>query len=350
MPVRVESRGSIRQPLHRRWPWRIAIGLICASALTGSVRSSACAQTAVSGAPSGRPDAAPPVPAVNGLLQLADQFDKSAGTIVADVSGTPITLGMVADRLRDLPPQLAVLPPTVVYKAALDDLIQQRALAIKARELGVDKDAVAQRHIGEATDHELARAMAQRILPELVTEKAIRGRYDAMFAGKPGPDEVRFRVIATATESAANDVLTALHNGAGSIQLQRWRDRLHETRPPDARNRGGRVRAVAWPDDGLSRPESWTLVYHPGRGPPADGSAPAGRGARADRGGTDTTGRCRDFTQSERSRYGEGLRHHRHNRARHACGCKISLDYNSYQTLSALRLKSSIIWTVQSKE
>jgi peptidyl-prolyl cis-trans isomerase C len=211
MPVRVESRGSIRQPLHRRWPWRIA--------LTGSVRSSACAQTAGSGAPSGRPDAAPPVPAVNGLLQLADQFDKSAGTIVADVSGTPITLGMVADRLRDLPPQLAVLPPTVVYKAALDDLIQQRALAIKARELGVDKDAVAQRHIGEATDHELARAMAQRILPELVTEKAIRGRYDAMFAGKPGPDEVRFRVIATATESAANDVLTALHNGADFDKL-----------------------------------------------------------------------------------------------------------------------------------
>jgi peptidyl-prolyl cis-trans isomerase C len=219
MPVRVESRGPILQPPPKHALWRIAIALICASALTGPMRSAACAQTVVSGQPSTRPDAAPTVPAVNSLMQLADQFDKSAGTIVTDVNGTPITLGMVADRLRDLPPQLAVLPPTVVYKAALDDLIQQRALAIKARELGIDKDAVAQRHIGEATDHELARAMVQRILPELVTEKAIKDRYDAMFAGKPGPDEVRFRVIATATEAAANDVLTALHNGADFDKL-----------------------------------------------------------------------------------------------------------------------------------
>ncbi|WP_158926625.1 peptidyl-prolyl cis-trans isomerase [Acidisphaera sp. S103] len=189
------------------------------------MRSAAFAQTVLSGppsaTPSGKPEAQPPVPAVNSLVQLADQFDKSSGTIVADVNGTPITLGMVADRLRDLPPQLAALPETVVYKAALDDLIQQRALAIKARELGVDKDAVAQRHIGEATDHALAGAMVQRILPELITEKAIKDRYDAIFAGKPGPDEVRFRVIATTTESAANDVLTALRNGADFAKLAR---------------------------------------------------------------------------------------------------------------------------------
>ena len=233
MPVRVESRGRARHSPHRYWPFLAGLAAICATGVAAPIRSTAFAQAAAPTTPPGKPDAAAPVPAANSLVQLADQFDKSGGTIVADVNGTPITLGMVADRLRDLPPQLAALPPATVYKAALDDLIQQRALAIKAKELGVDKDAVTQRYIGEATDHELARAMVQRILPELVTEKAIKDRYDATFAGKPGPDEVRFRVIATTTEADANDVLTALRNGADFEKLAH-----DESRDPSSFNGG----------------------------------------------------------------------------------------------------------------
>jgi peptidyl-prolyl cis-trans isomerase C len=200
--------------------------------LAGPTSPVAFAQAASS---SGKPDTPAPAPAVNSLIQFADQFDKSPGTIVADVNGTPITAGMVADRLRDLPPQLAALPPATVYKAALDDLIQQRALAIKAREMGVDKDAMTQRYIGEATDHELARALIQHIVPELVTEKAIRNRYDAIFAGKPGPDEVRFRVIATTTEAAANDALTSLRNGADFDKL------AHEDSQDPSKFNGGEI-------------------------------------------------------------------------------------------------------------
>lgn len=219
MPVHVESCGPAVGSVYRYWPRLTGLAFLCVVGPGPSMQPVAFGQTAASATPSGTPNATAPAPTVSSLLQLADQFDKSPGTIVADVNGTPITLGMVADRLRALPPQLAMLPATVVYKAALDDLIQQRALAIKARELGVDKEAVTQRYIGEATDHELARAMVQRILPELVTEKAIKDRYDLIFAGKPGPEEVRFRVIATATEAAANDVLTALRNGADFEKL-----------------------------------------------------------------------------------------------------------------------------------
>lgn len=231
MPARIDLRGTNVQSSRRYWPW--LAGLVCAASLAAPMRSAAFAQAAAPATPPGKPDASAPVPAVNSLVQLADQFDKSSGTIVADVDNTSITLGMVADRLRDLPPQLAALPPATIYKAALDDLVQQRALAIKARELGVDKDAATQRYVGEATDHELARAVVQRILPELVTEKAIKDRYDATFAGKPGPDEVRFRVIATTTEAAANDVLTALRNGADFDKLAH-----EESRDPSSFNGG----------------------------------------------------------------------------------------------------------------
>ncbi|HEY4175033.1 MAG TPA: peptidyl-prolyl cis-trans isomerase [Rhodopila sp.] len=225
------------------------LAVICATGVAAPIGSTAFAQAV---APSGKPDAAAPVPAVSSLVQLADQFDKSAGTIVADVNGTPITLGMVADRLRDLPPQLAALPPATVYKAALDDLIQQRALAIKAKELGLDKDAVTQRYVVEATDHELARAVVQRILPELVTEKAIKDRYDATFAGKPGPDEVRFRVIATPTEAAANDVLTALRDGADFEKIAH-----EESRDPSSFNGG----EIGYTRRDLLTPEIGSVVF-----------------------------------------------------------------------------------------
>ena len=235
MPVRVESRGPVVPSAHRYWSRSTGYALIFAIGLFGPMRATAFAQTAASAGSSGKPDTAAPAPVVNSLVQLADQFDKSPTTIVTDVNGTAITLGMVADRLRDLPPQLAALPPATVYKAALDDLIQQRALAIKARELGLDKDAVTQRYIGEATDHELARVMIQHILPELVTEKAIKDRYDAIFAGKPGPDEVQFRVIATATEAAATDVLTALRNGGDFDKL------AHDESRDPSRFNGGEI-------------------------------------------------------------------------------------------------------------
>jgi peptidyl-prolyl cis-trans isomerase C len=53
----------------------------------------------------------------------------------------------------------------------------------------------------------------RRIVPELVTEKAIEDRYKATIAGRPGPEEVQFRVIATATEADANIVLDRLSKG-----------------------------------------------------------------------------------------------------------------------------------------
>jgi peptidyl-prolyl cis-trans isomerase C len=139
--------------------------------------------------------------------------------VVADVDGTPITLGMIADRLHEFPEKFSVLPSAVIYKSALDDLIQQRALAVKAKALGLDKQPETMRRIQEATDRELGQALVRHIVPELVTEKAIEDRYDATIAGKPGPEEVRFRVIATATEEDGKTALDLLAKGTDFATL-----------------------------------------------------------------------------------------------------------------------------------
>jgi peptidyl-prolyl cis-trans isomerase C len=158
-------------------------------------------------------------PATSGLAAMAAQFDKSPGVIVADVNGTPITAGMVADRLREFPDKFGLLPTQVIYKSALDDLIQQRALAVKARELGLNKQPETVRRIDEATDRELGQALVRRILPELVTEKAIEDHYNATIAKQPGPDQVRFRVIATSSEEDGKIVLDVLNKGTDFAAL-----------------------------------------------------------------------------------------------------------------------------------
>ncbi|HBK05029.1 MAG TPA: hypothetical protein DDZ81_04110 [Acetobacteraceae bacterium] len=165
--------------------------------------------------------AATTLPTTGSLSNLAAQFDKTPDTVVADVNGTPITLGMVADRLRDFPEKLSVLPSSVVYKSALDDLVEQRALAVKAKELGLDKRPETKRRLDEATDQALAQALIRHITPELVTDKAIEDRYNNTIAGKPGPEEVRFRVIATATETDGKIVLERLGNGTDFAGLAR---------------------------------------------------------------------------------------------------------------------------------
>jgi peptidyl-prolyl cis-trans isomerase C len=59
----------------------------------------------------------------------------------------------------------------------------------------------------------LGQALVRRIMPEMVTDQAIAEHYNATIAGKPGPQEVQFRVIATATEADAMIVLDILGKG-----------------------------------------------------------------------------------------------------------------------------------------
>src|SRR5262245_21690457 len=89
------------------------------------------AAVAQSTAPSAQATAVAKPAAPAPLADLIAQFARSPDTIVAAVDGTPITSGMVADRLAEFPDKFAILPSPLVYRAALDDLTRQRALAVK---------------------------------------------------------------------------------------------------------------------------------------------------------------------------------------------------------------------------
>jgi parvulin-like peptidyl-prolyl isomerase len=67
----------------------------------------------------------------------------------------------------------------------------------------------------------------------MVSDKVIADRYDAIVAGKPGPEEVRFQVIATATEPDARIALNFLSKGTDFSTLA-----MQVSKDPSAVNGG----------------------------------------------------------------------------------------------------------------
>jgi peptidyl-prolyl cis-trans isomerase C len=147
------------------------------------------------------------------LEALAAYFDKTPDVVVAEVAGTPITFGMVADNIRGLPPIWGGAPPRQVFDLVLNTLVQIRMLALKAKEVGVDKDPAAQRQVSAAVDRELASLLIKKISGAPVTDEALQEQYHADYADKPGPEEVWIRVIGATSKASAQEALDKINGG-----------------------------------------------------------------------------------------------------------------------------------------
>ncbi len=86
-------------------------------------------------------------------------------------------------------------------------------LAIKARQLGVDKEPEARRRVSAAVDLQLASILLRQATDPAVTDKSLQERYDRDFPGKSGPKEVWIRVIGAASEADAQAALDKINNG-----------------------------------------------------------------------------------------------------------------------------------------
>ena len=147
--------------------------------------------------------------------------DRAAGTVVADVGGRTVTLGMVGDAIRDLPPTVQSLPFETVFSPLLKQLTQMQALVLRAQRQGLEKDPAVLRRAKLAYDNVLANAILVREGGATITEKMLLDRYERDYGGKPGPDEADVSIIMLATEAEANGVLAELAGGADFATLAR---------------------------------------------------------------------------------------------------------------------------------
>jgi peptidyl-prolyl cis-trans isomerase C len=161
-----------------------------------------------------------PAPA-EAMAAMEANLDKDANFEIANVAGQPITKGDVADVMRTMPVSLASLGYKALFTRAMDELLRQRLAAASAQKAGLDKDPVVRRREQSASERVLAAAWLDHQADAAVTETSLRARYDRTIAGKPGPEEVRARVILVPSEAEARNVIAKVQAGADFSDLAR---------------------------------------------------------------------------------------------------------------------------------
>ena len=144
------------------------------------------------------------------------QTDVTAETVVATVNGTDITVGSMIIARATLPEQYQQLPPEVLFKGILDQLVQQTALS-------QDFDGEVPKRIEMALENErrqlIAGEVIERAMAQDVTEEELQAAYDEAYADAEPTEEFSASHILVETEEEAQAVKKELDEGADFAEL-----------------------------------------------------------------------------------------------------------------------------------
>jgi peptidyl-prolyl cis-trans isomerase C len=153
-------------------------------------------------------------------LPAAAQDSVDAGTVLARVGETEITLGHVISMLRVLPPEYQGLPDNVLLDGLLEQLVQQEVLAAVA-----EADIGLSERLGLENERRafLAASFIDKIGNEPIADADLQAEYDAQF-GAVGPvTEYNASHILLETVEDAQAVIAALGEGADFAELAQER-------------------------------------------------------------------------------------------------------------------------------
>jgi peptidyl-prolyl cis-trans isomerase C len=140
----------------------------------------------------------------------------TADTVVATVNGTAITLGHMIIAREALPDQYKALPPDVLFKGILDQLVQQTALEQSMDGKLTRRDTL---HLeNEERGYVSARAL-EAVVRGAVTDAALQAAYDARFKDAAPQTEYNAAHILVADEAKAKELLAELEAGADFAEL-----------------------------------------------------------------------------------------------------------------------------------
>ena len=156
------------------------------------------------------PPTEPPSATPGAAVESAD-----IDTVVATVNGTEVTLGQMIVLRSALPQQYNQLPPEVLFKGILDQLVQQILLeqsyegeTPKAVALSLENERMAR----------MAGVAIEEFLKTAVTDEQIQAAYDEKYAETEGK-EYKARHILVETEDAARELISQLDDGADFAKL-----------------------------------------------------------------------------------------------------------------------------------
>lgn len=173
------------------------------------------------GEPGGQAGAQAGAPAPSGLRFLEAEAPPGA-RVAARVGGTSITFADVRREaaVRELAQDAEALTPSdPVFREALEELIDQRLLALEAARLDLQDEPEARRRLAAAEERILGNVLVEQAVSDAVSEEAIARVYEEQSRLAPPAEEMRARHILVSDRAEAEEVARLLAEGTDFAQL-----------------------------------------------------------------------------------------------------------------------------------
>ena len=156
---------------------------------------------------------------MNTLHRLSDYLAATPDVVVAEIGGRTVTRGDVAETLTRLPPSNGMRTVDQVFAEAVRGLLAQRALYVRAAEMGIDKDPAIARRVEAEREALVANEYLRRTVAKTITDEALQAAYQRQLAAQAGSEQVRARVIMTPARDGAEKALNRLRAGSDFAQV-----------------------------------------------------------------------------------------------------------------------------------
>lgn len=164
-------------------------------------------------------------------LAALPAFAADKDPVVATVNGTDIHASALATYQRSLPPQLAAQAP---YGALLDIVINNQLVFEAAKKDGTDKDPEVKQALKQIEQQLIVKQWMNNKLKAMVTEDAVKRRYDQFLAEFKPTEEVHARHVLSETEDQAKAVIAELKKGGDFGEVAKTK-----SKDPSAKQNGG---------------------------------------------------------------------------------------------------------------
>ncbi len=149
-----------------------------------------------------------------------DKIVRMGDTAVAEVDGTKIYLSDIENAALAkgaIKTGVQLGPKDPAFHSILDELIDQRLLALEALRRSLDQNDETRRRLAAARERILSNVIVESLLADKVTDEAIKRMYEEQAALAAGGEQVRARHILVGTEEKAKELWGLLEQG-GSIK------------------------------------------------------------------------------------------------------------------------------------
>lgn len=143
-------------------------------------------------------------------------------TVVAEVDGTSIFLSDIEHAALvkgSIQPGQLLTPKDPLFQTILDELVDQRLLALEALRRSLDQNDEARRRLAAARERILATVVVEQLLVEKVTDESVQRMYDEQRALQDRSEQVRARQIVVETEEHAVQLKSLVENGGSFSAL-----------------------------------------------------------------------------------------------------------------------------------